>query len=113
MPDSERESASLRAYELAYQLFRCKGLSETDSEDLAMEVVYRVLSHIDQGKPLCDKWIRTVAQNLLNDYWRHQRSEQEMLSRYICVYFCGGGGRFRGGVVSSFFGSGSVGGDVC
>ncbi|BCW97062.1 MAG: sigma-70 family RNA polymerase sigma factor [Fimbriimonadales bacterium] len=77
MDERSRERIAWRAYHKACALFRDNGAPEADCEDLAHEVVYRLLCCLEQGNPVCDRWIETVAYRVLSDYHRKRMQERE------------------------------------
>lgn len=89
MSDNDVERLDLHAYHASYPLFRHNGVPEADCEDLAHEVVCRLLCHLQQGKSVCDRWIETVARHLLSDYHRKRTQEREALAHF--AHECAGG----------------------
>ena len=82
MSEHDAERLAWRAYHASYALFRQNGVPEADCEDLAHEVVYRLLCHLQEGNPVCDRWIGTVARHVLIDYHRKGKQEREALMRF-------------------------------
>lgn len=80
MSEHDAERLAWRAYHASYALFRQNGVPEAECEDLAHEVVYRLLCHLQRGNPVCDRWIETVARHLLSDYHRKRTQEREALA---------------------------------
>jgi hypothetical protein len=95
MSEHDAERLAWRAYHASYALFRQNGVPEADCEDLAHEVVYRLLCHLQEGNPVCDRWIGTVARHVLIDYHRKGKQEREALMRF--AQECAGGGTKRHG----------------
>ena len=104
MSEHDAERLAWRAYHASYTLFRQNGVPEADCEDLAHEVVYRLLCHLHRGNPVCDRWIETVARHLLSDYHHKRTQEREAFAH--CTHECAGGGR-RGVVLLAVSSRGS------